>query len=96
MLAYVRYDKAKFQCDLTNQYFRASVTPGRTRDEPILMRHRMSLATRENFQEMSTTDCAAGAAFNRHLPNFLASDRILGRGESFGERKSITKRRVIF
>ena len=30
MLAYVRYDKAKFQCDLTNQYFRAAVTPGRT------------------------------------------------------------------
>ena len=30
MLAYVRYDKAKFQYDLTNQYFRASVTPGRT------------------------------------------------------------------
>ena len=30
MLAYVRYDKAKFQYDLTNQYFRAAVTPGRT------------------------------------------------------------------
>jgi hypothetical protein len=66
------------------------------RDEPILMRHRMSLATRENFQEMSTTDCAADAALNRHVPNFLASNRILGKGESYGERKSITKRRLIF
>ena len=26
------------------------------RDEPILMRHRMSLATRENFQEMRGED----------------------------------------
>ena len=66
------------------------------RDEPILMRHRMSLATRENFQEMSTTDCAAGAAFDRHVPNLLASYRILGTGESYEERKSITKRRLIF
>ena len=30
MLVYVRYNEAKFQYDLTNQYFRASVTPGRT------------------------------------------------------------------
>ena len=28
MLVYVRYNKDKFQYDLTNQYFRASVTPG--------------------------------------------------------------------
>ena len=31
MLAYVRYNKAKFWYDVTKEWFRASVTPGRTR-----------------------------------------------------------------
>ena len=30
MLVYVRYNKDKFQYDVTKEYFRAAVTPGRT------------------------------------------------------------------
>ena len=31
MLVYVRYNKDKFQYDVTKEYFRAAVTPGRTK-----------------------------------------------------------------
>ena len=33
MLVYVRYNKDKFQYDVTKEYFRASLTPCRTTDE---------------------------------------------------------------
>ena len=71
----------------------------RRRNDSEAGREREAIPRTGRFDVMMRTTATATAAEEkerRGVPNFLASNRILGKGESYGERKSITKRGLIF